>query len=374
MAIASPTEEPRLDPVESAREAGLRYVNDTMPGIRRKQRRGHFVYLDAQGRRVTDEEDLRRIKSLAIPPAWTDVWICPSPRGHLQATGRDARGRKQYRYHAKWRQVRDETKVTRMLLFGRALPAIRERVDEDMERPGMPREKVLATVVRLLETTLIRVGNDEYARSNQSFGLTTLRRRHVHVNGSEVKFQFRGKGGKEHTVGLKDRRLARLVKQLRDLPGYELFEYVDDEGNRRTVDSGDVNDYLREISGEDFTAKDFRTWAATVLAAVALQEIEGFDSQAQGKKNVVRAVESVAARLGNTPAICRKSYIHPAIFEAYLEGAMLEALCERADGKLSNSLKHLDPEEVAVLALLQYRLSPEAEAEADRRNGHHQAS
>ncbi|HEX6032385.1 MAG TPA: hypothetical protein VFY90_13215 [Tepidiformaceae bacterium] len=374
MAIASPTEEPRLDPVESAREAGLRYVNDTMPGIRRKQRRGHFVYLDAQGNRVTDEEDLRRIKSLAIPPAWTDVWICPSPRGHLQATGRDWRGRKQYRYHAKWRQVRDETKFTRMLLFGRALPAIRERVDEDMERPGMPREKVLATVVRLLETTLIRVGNDEYARSNQSFGLTTLRRRHVHVNGSEVEFQFRGKGGKEHTVGLKDRRLARLVKQLRDLPGYELFEYVDDEGNRRTVDSGHVNDYLREISGEDFTAKDFRTWAATVLAAVALQEIEGFDSQAQGKKNVVRAVESVAARLGNTPAICRKSYIHPAIFEAYLEGAMLEALCERADGKLSNSLKHLDPEEVAVLALLQYRLSPEAEAEADRRNGHHQAS
>jgi DNA topoisomerase-1 len=370
--VATGTLEPvtDADPVESAREAGLRYVNDTMPGIRRKMVRGKPHYLDAEGKPISDEEALARIRSLAIPPAWTDVWICPSPRGHIQATGRDARGRKQYRYHPKWRQVRDETKYARMLAFGRALPGIRDRVEADMSLPGLPRKKVLATVVRLLETTLIRVGNDEYAKTNNSVGLTTMRDKHVRVNGSEVRFEFRGKSGKQHSVGLKDRRLAKLVKRCRDIPGYELFQYIDDDGQRRAVDSGDVNEYLREISGEDFTAKDFRTWAGTVLASIALQEFEAFDSETQAKRNVVRAIESVAERLGNTPAICRKCYVHPAVLDSYLEGTMLDALQQRTKAELDN-LDRLQPEEAAVLTLLQRRLA--SEAEADRQNGRRKA-
>ncbi|MBV9121482.1 MAG: DNA topoisomerase IB [Chloroflexi bacterium] len=346
------------DPVESAREAGLRYVHDSMPGIRRvATRNGSFRYIDAKGQEVTDPDERLRIKALGIPPAWTDVWICANKRGHLQATGRDARGRKQYRYHEKYRQVRDEAKYERMLAFAQFLPAIRQRVEEDLRKTGLPREKVLATLIKLLEGTLIRVGNDEYARSNESYGLTTLRDEHARFRGEEVRFTFRGKSGKDHSISLHDRRLARIVKQCRDIPGERLFQYKGDDGEYHGVYSEDVNAYLREITGHDFSAKDFRTWAGTVLAAQALREFEAFDSKAQAKKNVVRAIEAVAARLGNTKAICRKCYVHPAVIDAYLDGAMLEGLRHRAEDELTNHLGELPPEEAAVLAFLRRRLS-----------------
>src|SRR5207248_1022266 len=295
------------DPVESAQSARLHYVTDEGPGIRRVRCGTGFRYVGPSGRPVRGP-DLERIRALAIPPAWTDVWICPLPNGHLQATGCDARGRKQYRYHPRWRAVRDETKYQRLLAFARALPRIRARVDADLARRGLPRAKVLATVVRLLETTLIRVGNEEYARANNSFGLTTLRGRHVDVDGPEVRFEFRGKGGKPHAVGVRDPRVARIVRRLHELPGQELFQYVDADGARRTLDSADVNAYLREIGADDFTAKDFRTWAGTVLAALALAEVRRFRTVREARRNVGRAIERVAARLGNTPAICRKGY------------------------------------------------------------------
>jgi DNA topoisomerase-1 len=294
-----------------------------------------------------------------IPPAWTDVWIAPHANGHIQATGRDARGRKQYRYHPRWRAVRDETKYGRMMAFAAALPRIRARVEADLARPGLPREKVLATVVRLLETTLIRVGNEEYARANRSFGLTTMRDRHVAVSGRSVRFGFRGKSGIRHTIDLNDRRLARVVKRCRDLPGQELFQYLDDDGRPQSIDSADVNAYLREVTGDDFTAKDFRTWAGTVLAALALREFESFDSQTQAKKNVLRAIERVSERLGNTPTVCRKCYVHPEVINAYLDGSMLETLKQIADREMAESLHDLRPEEAAVLALLRQRLAQE---------------
>lgn len=353
---------PPADPAAAARVAGLRYVSDRSPGIRRRRRGTGFAYVDPQGKAVRDRETLRRIASLVIPPAWDDVWIAPRPDGHLQATGRDARGRKQYRYHPRWRAVRDETKYGRMMAFGAALPGIRRRVEEDLARPGLPREKVLATVVRLLETTLIRVGNDEYARTNGSFGLTTMRDRHVAVTGGSVRFGFKGKSGIRHSIDLDDPRLARLVKRCRDLPGQVLFQYLDDDGNPRAVDSADVNDYLRTIAGDDFTAKDFRTWAGTVLAALALREFESFDSQAQARKNVVRAIERVAERLGNTPTVCRKCYVHPEILNAYRDGSMLDTLRQAADREMSESLHDLRPEEAAVLALLRQRLARETGA------------
>jgi DNA topoisomerase-1 len=317
------------DPAEAARAAGLRYVSETGPGIRRRRAGRGFVYLNGHGP-LRERATLGRIRTLAIPPAWTDVWICPSPVGHLQAVGRDARGRKQYRYHPRWRETRDETKFTHMVAFARALPRIRTRVAADLTRRGLPREKVLATVVRLLETTLVRVGNEEYVRANKSFGLTTLRDRHVDVNGDAVRFRFRGKGGKEHDLDVRDPRVARIVRRLQDLPGQELFQYIDDEGVRRSVDSGDVNAYLREISGDDFTAKDFRTWAGTVMCAVALAECRRFVSVRQARRNIARAIGQVAARLGNTPAIARKSYVHPALLEAYLAGVTLEVRPTRA--------------------------------------------
>jgi DNA topoisomerase-1 len=348
------------DPLAAARAAGLRYVNDDKPGIRRERSGDGFRYLDARGATVDDEASLKRIKSLAIPPAWTEVWICPQANGHLQATGRDARGRKQYRYHAKWREVRDEVKYERMIKFGQALPAIRREVDRALKLPGLPREKVLATIVYLLEATMMRVGNEEYARTNNSFGLTTLRRRHVRIDGSDVEFRFRGKSGVYHKVKVHDRRLARIIQRTRDLPGQDLFEYIDDDGETRTVDSSDVNDYLRTISGEDYTAKDFRTWSGTVLAAMALQEFEKFDSETQARKNIVRAIESVAERLGNTPSVCRKCYVHPAVLDAYLEGAALQVLRERAAEELTEDLHDLRPEEAAVLAMLQERLAHDA--------------
>jgi DNA topoisomerase-1 len=344
---------------QAAREAQLRYVSDRKPGIRREREGDGFRYIAPDGERVRDGGELRRIAALAIPPAWTDVWICPLANGHLQATGRDARGRKQYRYHSRWRAARDETKYARLVAFGLALPAIRERVRHDLALPGLPREKVLAAVVDLLDRTSIRVGNEEYARENRSYGLTTLRDRHVRVEGNEIRFRFRGKSGKEHRITLRDRRLATIVRRCRDLPGYELFQYVDEAGNERAVDAGDVNDYLRELAGDGFTAKDFRTWNGTVAAALALQASPGFDSEAQAKSNIVRAIEQVAARLGNTPAVCRKCYVHPAVIEAYLDGELAEALRRGADDEYPQPLAGLEPEVAAVLTLLQARLERE---------------
>jgi DNA topoisomerase-1 len=350
---------PEDDPALSAREAGLRYVSDARPGIRRKRSGKGFTYIGPDDKRLGDKPTLDRIKSLAIPPAWEDVWICTEPRGHLQATGRDARGRKQYRYHPRWREVRDANKFDRLVAFGLTLPKIRKRTERDLARPGLSREKVLAAVIQLLEATLIRVGNDEYARENRSFGLTTLKQRHADVKGSTVEFRFRGKGGVEHRTGVTDRRLAAIVKRCQDLPGQELFQYVDEDGHIQDVDSNDVNEYLRGITGEDVTAKDFRTWAGTVAAAWALDEFEEFDSEAQAKRNIVRAIEQVAKRLGNTPAVCRAAYVHPTILDAYTEGTMLEALRKRASD-MSANLSGLEPEEAAVLALLRHRLSREA--------------
>lgn len=355
------------DPAESAKVAGLRYVTDARPGIQRRQAANGFEYIDPKGQPIRDDTKIERIKALAIPPAWTDVWICPSPNGHIQATGRDARGRKQYRYHPRWRMVRDETKYARMLAFGAALPRIRERTGKDLARHGLPREKVLATVVRLLETTLIRVGNDEYARDNQHYGLTTMRDKHVDVDGSQIRFEFTGKSGKRHTVGLKDRRLARIVERCRDLPGYELFQYIDEQGNRQDVGSADVNEYLREITGEEFTAKDFRTWAGTVLASLALQELEASDSDVEAKKKIAQAAESVAEHLGNTPAICRKCYIHPAVIDAYLEGSLLDSLAQRTEQELATAPGEFRPEEQAVMRLLHSRLKQEQDTQRDRR-------
>jgi DNA topoisomerase-1 len=350
---------PNADPPAAAKAAGLRYVHDDRPGIRRAPAKDGFDYVDAKGRPVDDEATLKRIKSLVIPPAWQDVWICPQANGHLQATGRDARGRKQYRYHPKWRTVRDEVKYERMINFGKALPQIRKEVDRGLSLPGLPRDKVLATIVYLLEATMIRIGNDEYARENKSYGLTTLRNRHVKIDGSEVEFRFRGKSGVHHDVKVHDKRLARIIGRTRDLPGQHLFEYVGDDGAPHTVDSSDVNDYLRDITGEEYTAKDFRTWSGTVLAALALQEFEKVDSEAQARKNVVRAIESVAEKLGNTPSVCRKCYVHPAVLDAYMDGTMLEGLRALAEEKLVEDLHALQPEEAAVLAMLQRRLAQE---------------
>jgi len=310
------------------------------------------------GTRIRDRDELRRIRALVIPPAWRDVWICPSARGHIQATARDAKGRKQYRYHPRWRAVRDETKYGRMIAFAQALPRVRAQTESDLALPGLPRDKVLAAVVQLLGATLIRVGNEEYARQNGSFGLTTMRDQHVDVSGSRLRFRFRGKSGREHTIDVHDRRLARVVKRCQDLPGQTLFQYSEDDGTPQTIGSEDVNEYLRRVTGEDFTAKDFRTWAGTVLAARALQELESFDSETQAKKNIVRAIESVAERLGNTRAVCRKCYVHPAVFDAYLDGTLLQTLQPRAEGQLAQP-QTLSDEEAGVIALLQRRLARE---------------
>ncbi len=342
----------------AAGAAGLRYISDRGPGIRRIRGQNGFDYRLPDGRKVTDEETLTRIRKLAIPPAYEDVWICPSPNGHLQAVGRDARGRKQYRYHARWREVRDEAKYGKLLVFGKALPRIRGRVDQDLSRRGLPREKILAAIVRLLETTLMRVGNEEYAKTNNSYGLTTLRNRHVKVEGaSRIRLDFRGKRGTEYHIDLRSKRLAAIVRRCQELPGQELFQYLDEDGTPRSIGSEDVNDYLREISGEELTAKDFRTWAATNLAALALRELEGFDSEAPTKGNVLRAVEAVAKMLGNTPAICRKCYIHPAVLDGYLDGSLRQALARRADAKLANPRAGLKAEEAAVMAFLRRALA-----------------
>jgi DNA topoisomerase I len=350
-------------PAESAKAAGLRYVDDNKPGIRRLRRGSAFYYVGVNGKLIRNQEELRRIRSLVIPPAWTDVWVCPDPSGHLQATGRDARGRKQYRYHPRWREVRDETKYYRMISFAQALPDIRRRTAADMRGTRLSREKVLAAVVQLLEKTLIRVGNDEYAKENHSFGLTTMRDGHVAVKGAKVRFVFRGKSGVEHDIDLNDRRLARTIKACRDIPGYDLFQYYDEDGERHAIDSGEVNAYLKEIAGQDFTSKDFRTWAGTVLAAQLLKDFQHFASDTEAKRNIVKAVESVAKRLGNTRAVCRKCYIHPAVFDAYLDGSMLKTVAQRAQ-RVARDASHLSEGEAAVLGLLQRRLAQESKKRA----------
>ncbi len=342
-------------PQESAKAAGLRYVSDAKAGIVRKKTGTGFKYVGVDGKAVKDEETLGRIKSLVIPPAWTEVWISPVANGHLQATGRDAKGRKQSRYHPRWRETRDETKYERMMQFGAALPEIRARVEEDLGRAGLPREKVLAALVRLMETTFIRVGNEEYARKNGSYGLTTMKNRHAEVKGASVTFKFKGKSGVHHEIGLKDRRLAAIVKRCRDLPGYELFEYVDEAGAAQSVDSADVNEYLQAMTQQHFTAKDFRTWAGTVLACLMLKEFEPFETAGQAKKNVVEAINQVAKRLGNTPSVCRKCYVHPAVLECYLSGEMIKTIEQRMDEE-EDAGGALKQEEMALLGLLRERL------------------
>ena len=350
------------DSIRSAKAAGLRYVLDLAPGIARQGQGKKASYIRPNGTIVRDPGCLKRIRSLVIPPAWTDVWICTDPQGHLQATGRDARGRKQYRYHPRWNHVRNETKYDRLLTFGRCLPRIRRRVAADLRRSGLPRDKILATVVRLLEVTLIRIGNEEYARTNESFGLTTLRDRHVKVKGSTLRFEFRGKSGIRHSVDITDRRLARIVKQSQDLPGYELFQYIDEEGARRCITSSDVNGYLQRIAGQEFTAKDFRTWAGTVLAARALKEYEDeCESFTKAKRNVAAAIGVVAQQLGNTKAVCRKCYVHPEIVQAYLDGTLLNSLSRTVRQESPRSLQHLPPEEAAVLGFLHERILPAVE-------------
>ena len=340
------------DPEDTAKEAGLRYVHDSMPGIRRERSGGAFRYIGVDSALVEDEQVLARIKSLAIPPAWADVWISPTSRGHIQATGRDEKGRKQYRYHPQWRAVRDEVKYARMIAFAEALPHLRAQVEADLSLVGLQRAKVLATVVRLLDETDIRVGNEEYARENESFGLTTLRNRHVEVVGSTLRFQFRGKSGKQHSVEVRDQRVARIVKRCQELPGHELFQYLDDEGNRQTIESADVNAYLRQMTGQDFTAKDFRTWAGTVVAAQSLRALGPFSSQLQAKHNVLEAVKAASERLGNTPSICRKCYVHPAVIDSYTSGALLSVAAGRAERRLTEGRNGLKPDEAMVLALL----------------------
>jgi DNA topoisomerase-1 len=396
-------------PPEAARAAGLRYVDDRQPGLRRRRagkkvRQGKrwaetFLIEGPDGRPVRDHATLERIAKLAIPPAWEQVWICPDPQGHLQATGRDARGRKQYRYHPRWREERDSTKYSRLIDFGRALPAMRRRLAADLRLPGLPRRKVLATVVKLLETTFIRVGNEEYARSNRSFGLTTLEDRHVDVHPSEVRFHFRGKSGVFHQVSVRDPAIARIVRRCRDLPGQELFQYLDEEGAPATIDSADVNQYIREVTGGEFTAKDFRTWAGTVLASQALQELARAMTRAmtraparapraaaalrraadhrmarrQGggargrsgsprpsRQDVVRAIERVAARLGNTPSVCRKCYVHPEVIASYMDGTLVTQLATSKQTRPPRGRSTgLRAEEAALMALLRRRLGDE---------------
>jgi DNA topoisomerase-1 len=343
--------------VEAAEAAGLRYVTDNAPGIRRRRRGRGFAYTRPDGAPVRDPAELERIRKLVIPPRWTDVWICTSSSGHLQVTARDARGRKQYRYHTRYRAVRDDTKFSRLVDFSEVLPRVRQRVERDISAPTLSREKVLATVVWLLEKTLIRVGSDEYARDNGSFGLTTLRRRHVAVSGAKLRFEFRGKSGVPHSVAFTDRRIARIIHRCQELPGQELFQYLDDEGRRQSVDAGDINQYLRAIAGQQVTAKDFRTWAGTMLAATALRDIGLGATEKESNANIVRAMDQVAKRLGNTRAVCRKYYVHPTIIEAYLDGVVLSPPVANEHSLPRDSARPagLRRDEVAVMELIRVR-------------------
>ena len=352
-----PSLEDAKDPEKSAQRAGLQYVHDDKPGISRRKSGKGYSYKDVSGQTISDPKIRERINALAIPPAYQDVWICPDPDGHIQATGLDEKGRKQYRYHPRWSQVRDEAKFARLIAFAHALPAIRERTGADMRRKTLSREKVLAAIVQLLEKTAIRVGNEEYARHNETYGLTTMENRHVEVEGNVVHFEFTGKSHKDHEIDLKDKKLAAIVEQLQHLPGQSLFQFVDEDGATHNIASGDVNDYLHEIAGDNFTAKDFRTWAGTVAASLALQEFEEFSDKGTAAQNVVEAVKVVAQKLGNTPAVSRKSYIHPAVIEAYFDGDMLDSMQQKVEEELSENLKGLKPEEAAVLGLLQQKLA-----------------
>ena len=347
------------EPRQAAVTAGLRYVTDQTPGIRRVRVGKRFRYVTPNGNTLKDRNELQRISSLAIPPAWRDVWICPSPNGHLQATGRDAKGRKQHRYHSRWREVRDESKYGRILEFAAALPVLRRRARVDLASSALSRRKVIAAVVQLLEKTLIRVGNEEYARTNQSFGLTTMRNRHAQVSRGTIRFRFRGKSGKFHDIAFSDARLAAVVRRCQELPGRELFQYLDDAGNVQDINSSDVNEYVRDVTGEDFTAKDFRTWVGTVLAARALQQLKEFTSSTQAKRNVLSAVEAVAGMLGNTRSVCRKSYIHPAVIDSYLDRTLAQSLAACAGERYCLGASRLSRTETAVLALLRRRLRRE---------------
>jgi len=331
----------------------LHYVDDTQPGITRKKLRDTFCYFDPAGQRITDQDEIKRLNALAVPPAYTDVWICADPRDHLQATGRDARGRKQYRYHPRWREVRDADKYSRLRDFGLALPKLRKQLEALLAAPGFSRDKVMATVITLLDATLIRVGNTQYARDNRSYGLTTLRNRHVEVNGNAILFQFRGKSGVEHQITVKDRRLARIIKRCLEIPGQNLFQYLDENGERHTVSSSDVNAYLQTLTGADFTAKDYRTWAGSALALAVLRELQ-WEPESDAKRHVVEMVKNVAKQLGNTPAVCRKCYIHPAVLDGFLLGALAELPRPRAR-------KGLRPEEVGLAVFLE-RMIATAEA------------
>ncbi len=351
--------EPPIEHIDSAEAVGLRYVTDDEPGIGRKRAGRGFSYIGIDGQRIRDPKERRRIKALVIPPAWTDVWICPDPRGQIQVTARDSKGRKQYLYHPRYRELRDETKFDRMLAFSEVLPLIREHVERDMSLPDLPRAKILATVVRLLEKTLIRVGSDEYARDNRSFGLTTMRRRHVEVSGAKLQFEFRGKSGVLQSVAITDRRLARIVQRCQTLPGQELFKYLEDNGRRQAVDSGDINDYLRRVTGRYITAKDFRTWAGTVLAATKLRDLGPAANEREARKNIVRAIDHVARRLGNTRAVCRQYYVHPGVIAAYEEGRVLQGPAPPEEHKRERRLAVLRREEQAVLEFLQSEREPD---------------
>lgn len=340
---------------ESARSAGLRYMSDSKPGIRRVGAVGRFRYVTPEGKPLKDKEALARIKALVIPPAWTDVWICPAANGHLQTTGRDARGRKQSRYHAKWSEMRGENKYERMSAFAKALPRIRRRIKKDLALRGMPREKVLATIVGVMEQTHIRVGNEEYARTNKSYGLTTMRNRHVDVHGADVTFSFSGKSGVKHAISLHDRRLAKIIRQCEEIPGQDLFQYLDAEGQQHGINSSDVNQYLRDITGEHFTAKDFRTWAGSVLACDVLRGIGAAETVTQAKKNVVEAIKAVADKLGNTPAVCRKCYVHPAVLEAYLGGISKQEARKELNAEIAQHRSALHAEERALMQLLEQK-------------------
>jgi DNA topoisomerase-1 len=333
------------DPIEIDLPADLHYVDDSQPGLRRKILRGKFAYFTADGERITDADEIKRINALVIPPAYKDVWICADPRGHLQATGRDARGRKQYRYHPRWREVRDKDKYERMIEFGKMLPKVRRQLETHLAAPGLDRNKVMAAVVSLLDSTLIRVGNTQYARDNKSFGLTTMRNRHVEVKGNSIAFEFRGKSGIEHKVTVKDRRLANIVKRCMELPGQNLFQYLDDDGVRHGVSSHDVNAYLHQITGSDFTAKDYRTWAGSALALAMLRELH-WQPEPEAKKHIVDMVKAVARQLGNTPAVCRKCYIHPKVLEHFVEGELAKLPKPRTH-------KGLRMEEVALATFLE---------------------
>ena len=356
-----------VEPYESAEIVGLVYVSDTTPGIKRQRKGKGFCYYDAEGNKICCEDELNRIKALVIPPAWNQVWICANSCGHLQATGRDEKGRKQYRYHTHWRKIRSQTKFNRAIAFGLALPKIRERVQKDLRKHGLPKEKVLAATVRLLETTKIRVGNEQYAKRNKSFGLTTMKQRHVDISGSRLRFKFRGKSGVDHDIKLCNRRLAKIIKRIQELPGQELFQFIDDNDKRQSIDSSNVNDYLKEITDVDFTAKDFRTWFGTVLAAEELYDTGKFESEKQAKKNIVQAIKNVAQELGNRPATCRKYYVHPGILAAYEDGSLFLTI-EKANNLDKEDLKEdlknnskLRPVEQAVLNILELYLFREVQ-------------